>query len=266
MPPQLARYWIGTIQESAGWTVPDSLTPPLVWLRGQEEIGAAGNRHWQLLATTSKQVRLASITRLFGFGHWEATRSRAAEEYVWKDDTAVAGTRFELGSKPIQRNSAADWELVRACAQRNSLNEIPADIYVRHYFSLRAIAADNAKAVGIVRTCHVFWGPTGTGKSRRAWLESGMETYAKDPRTKWWCGYRGETNVIIDEFRGSIDVSHLLRWTDRYPVTVETKGSSQPLMAQTIWITSNLSPMRWYPDIDVETLDALLRRLTIVPF
>lgn len=87
-----------------------------------------------------------------------------------------------------------------------------------------------------------------------------------DPRTKFWDGYQSEANVVMDEFRGGIDISHLLRWLDRYPVRVEIKGSSRPLLATTIWITSNLDPRRWYPEIDQETLDALLRRLNIIHF
>lgn len=77
---------------------------------------------------------------------------------------------------------------------------------------------------------------------------------------------QGEQHVIIDEFRGGIDISHLLRWLDRYPVRVEVKGSSRPLVASKFWITSNLDPNWWYPDIDAETKSALMRRLEIIEF
>jgi hypothetical protein len=113
------------------------------------------------------------------------------------------------------------------------------------------------------RTCRVYWGPTGTGKSRRAWKEAGMEAFPKDPNTKFWCGYQGQKAVVIDEFRGAISISHLLRWLDRYPVMVEIKGSALPFAAEQIWITSNLDPRQWYPDLDQETTDALMRRLDI---
>jgi len=116
----------------------------------------------------------------------------------------------------------------------------------------------------MVRTAVVYWGPTGTGKSRRAWQESGDDAYSKDPRTKFWCGYRCEENVIIDEFRGAIDISHILRWTDRYPVRVEVKGSSKPLSASKFIFTSNLHPRLWYPELDAETYAALERRLEII--
>jgi hypothetical protein len=76
----------------------------------------------------------------------------------------------------------------------------------------------------------------------------------------------GQTNVVLDEFRGDIAISHILRWLDRYPVSVETKGGSVPLAANAIWITSNLDPRQWYPDLDSGTLDALMRRLEVTHF
>lgn len=114
------------------------------------------------------------------------------------------------------------------------------------------------------RTCIVYVGPTGTGKSHRAWKEAGYAAYSKCPRTKWWSSYQNQENVVIDEFRGVVDISHLLRWLDRYPVHVETKGSSVPLCAKRFWLTSNLLPEYWYPDLDYVTLQALMRRLTVV--
>jgi len=181
----------------------------------------------------------------------------------------VPGTQFELGNKPIRRNSARDWEKVRESAKAGRLEEIPADIFVCHYRTLTAIAADYAQPIGMERIVNVFWGDSGTGKSLRAWEEAGVSAYCKDPRTKWWCGYRGEGNVIIgkilltlDEFRGCIDVAHMLRWLDRYPVRVELKGSSRPLLCNQVWITSNLDPRSWYPDLDVATMEAFMRRLT----
>jgi len=58
----------------------------------------------------------------------------------------------------------------------------------------------------------------------------------------------------------------MLRWLDRYPVNVEIKGSSVPLLAENIWITSNIPPSMWYPDLDHETYLALERRLEILQF
>ena len=78
-------------------------------------------------------------------------------------------------------------------------------------------------------------------------------------------GEVGFIYLYIDTHLG-IDISHMLRWLDRYPVRVEIKGASRPLLAKKIWITSNLDPRLWYPDCDEQTKDALMRRLEVVEF
>jgi len=140
--------------------------------------------------------------------------------------------------------------------------EIPAFIRIRHYSTLRRIATDFTEPIAVVKVVHVYWGQTGSGKSRRAWAEAGMDAYPKDPITKWWCGYRDHRNVVIDEFRGDVSLSKVLRWFDRYPVLVEVKGGAVVLKAQEFWLTSNTDPKSWYPQHDQESRNALLRRFT----
>lgn len=241
--------------------------PECTWLRGQLESGAeSGYLHWQVLVAFRSKKSLPQVSLLFPRCHAELSRSEAAADYVWKEETRVPNTQFEFGAKPIQRNSKIDWETVWECATKGDIMAVPPTIRVQSYRTLKLIAADHAEPIAMERTCDVFWGRTGTGKSRKAWNDAGPSVYAKDPRTKWWCGYRGQTSVIIDEFRGTIDVSHLLRWLDRYPVSIETKGSSCPLLATKFFITSNMDPRQWYPELDAETYSALLRRLNITHF
>jgi len=257
-------YWIGTIPKEK-WipSIPDEVS----WIKGQLELGSSGYEHWQFVFSTSKKTSLAQVCSIFEgtTGHFELTRSNAADQYVWKDDTSL-GEQFEFGRKPLKRNNAVDWEQIRQSALVGDLSAIPPDVFVRYYRSLTSIAQDHLRPVALERTCQVFWGKTGTGKSMRAWSEAGMDAFSKDPRTKWWTGYRDQGNVVVDEFRGDIDISHILRWIDRYPVSVETKGSARPLLATKFWFTSNLDPRSWYPDICEETRAALLRRLKIIHF
>lgn len=205
------------------------------------------------------------MQEIFGSnGHYELSKSSKAEEYVWKEETSVIGTRFEFGCKPINRNNATEWDRIWELAVAGRILEIDTSIRISHYRTLRSIAADYAQPVPIERTAVVYWGKTGVGKSRRAWEEAGMSAYPKDPRSKFWCGYNGQEHVIVDEFRGGIDISHFLRWVDRYPCIVEIKGSSVVLLARRLWFTSNLHPRDWYPMVDAETLMAVMRRLEIV--
>lgn len=235
------------------------------WIRGQREVGAGGLDHWQFIVAFRKKKSLAGVLQLFPRSHAELTRSDAASDYVWKDDTAVDGTRFESGIKPIQRNNRIEWECVWDAAKRGDIESIPPSIRIQSYRAIRSIAADYAVPLPLVRRAFLFTGITGSGKSHKAW-ELYPDAYPKDPRTKWWQGYQGQEAVIIDEFRGGVDISHLLRWLDKYPVCVETKGSSVPLLASTFVFTSNTEPSQWYPELDAVTMAALMRRLTIEYF
>lgn len=256
-------YWIGTIPRDS-W-IP-ALPEGAQYIRGQPELGATGYRHWQVLVAFTQKKSLAAVVRCFnGIGHWELSRSQAADSYVWKEDTRD-GEPFEFGTRRVRRSSATDWDQIRVEASAGLFDGIPSDVFIRYYRALCSIRADHLQPVAAVRSCTVLWGRTGTGKSRDAWLAAGVDAYSKDPRTKFWCGYRGQQNVIIDEFRGGIDIAHLLRWLDRYPVRVELKGSTYPLMATTFWITSNLPPRMWYPDLDGETYCALERRMNVVEY
>uniref|UniRef100_A0A345MQF6 Replication-associated protein n=1 Tax=Cressdnaviricota sp. TaxID=2748378 RepID=A0A345MQF6_9VIRU len=271
-------FWICTLSVEK---VPDlpclrlgELPSSLVWICGQKEAGGtSGYLHWQFCCAFAKKASLATVRGLFGRSvHAELSRSELASVYCTKEESRVEGP-WEWGCKPIRRNAKTDWEQVWNACKSGDLDAIPASIRVVSYRTIRAIASDFSPCPGMVREVFVFWGPTGTGKSRRAWDEGGVDSYPKDPRSKFWDGYGDQQNVIMDEFRGmmkltigGIDIAHLLRWFDRYPCRVEVKGSSRPLVATKIWITSNLNPEMWYPELDYSTQQALIRRLNITEF
>lgn len=264
-------FWICTLSCDAVPSLPclreGELPSDVVWIKGQQELGNVGRYlHWQFVVAFRKKESLNGVKRVFGNAvHAELSRSDAACAYVSKEETRVDGP-WEWGAKPIQRNSKPDWDAIWAAAVSRDLLAIPASIRVSSYRAIRSIGADYAVPLAMEREVYVFWGVTGSGKSRRAWDEAGMDAYSKDPRSKFWDGYQASENVVIDEFRGGIDVAHILRWCDRYPVRVEVKGSSAPLCAKRIWFTSNVDPRDWYPDLDDETKSALIRRFNITHF
>jgi len=265
MSPQ-NRYWILTLSCAIHPHQPKAIAP-CIWVKGQKEEGAGGYIHWQFVASFSKPVRRKRVVESFPGAHAEPTISQeGSEAYVFKEDTRIEGTQFEDGTRAVKRNCKHDWEDILLAAKSDSFERIPPDVVVRYYSGLKRIAADNILPVAMERTVKVFWGKTQTGKSHAAWAEAGLDAYIKNPNTKWWDGYRRQRNVIIDEFRGRIDISYMLLWTDKYPITVEIKGGSKPVCYENVWILSNLHPKDWYPDIDEETRNALLRRLRIYQF
>lgn len=181
------------------------LPADVVWLCGQKEAGGvSGYLHWQFCVAFAKKASLATVKRVFGRGvHAELSRSELAAAYCCKEESRVEGP-WEHGSKPIRRNSKTDWESVWIAAQSGDLANIPPSIRVVNYRTIRAIGCDFEKAQPLMREVAVYWGPSGTGKSRRAWEEAGMDAFPKDPRSKFWDGYVCQQHVVLDE------VSYLL--------------------------------------------------------
>lgn len=265
------RYWLLTIPESV-WVPPTVLPQGIVYLKGQLERGTStGYLHYQVLVVFNRSVRLSTVKSKFGGPevHAEASRSSAANDYVWKDDTRVHGTQFELGQLPKStKYTKEDWDLVKELAKAGKFDEITSSVMIRNWSNIVKIHGHFSNPEPVERTVKVFWGATGTGKSRTAWDEAGFDAYPKIPSTKFWDGYRGHEHVVCDEYTGQIGITHLLQWCDRYPVLVEIKGSVTCLRAKKIWITSNIDPRNWYNDSNstMEQRLALLRRLTITHY
>lgn len=89
------KHWIVTYQtteqanecfdemELSYWSNKD-----IIYSKGQLEKGQTGNWHWQFVVCFQRKVRLFRLQQVFPGGHFELTRSEAAHEYVWKDDTS----------------------------------------------------------------------------------------------------------------------------------------------------------------------------------
>lgn len=243
------------------------LPPMCTWISGQLESGdETGYLHWQLVVAFKTKKSVQGVREVFGPYHATLTVCSGANAYCEKEKTAIQGTSFELGCRPFQRNSKTDWDAVFEDAKSGDYSRIPAHVRVVNYRTLKLITLDYSKAQPMSRVCFVYWGPTHCGKSHTAEEEAGSDAFPKDPQTKFWDGYQGEENVTINEFRGEIGIAHLLRWTDRYALRLEQKHGGCVAKFRKLWITSNLHPRDWYPQLDTATVDALLRRLTIREF
>lgn len=113
----------------------------------------------------------------------------------------------------------------------------------------------------------VYWGPTGTGKTRRAFQEArekaGDNFFVKSIDShQWWDGYQGQKHVIFDEFDGQIPITSLLTILDCNEVKLQVKGGMVNLLAHEFWFTSNKPYTAWYPNCTQDQQEALKRRIT----
>ena len=71
---------------------------------------------------------------------------------------------------------------------------------------------------------------------------------------------------MLDEFYGWLPWDIFLRLLDKFPLTVDVKGSSAVFNSKKIVITSNIPPNQWYDYQKNEHMifNALMRRLDIV--
>lgn len=233
-----------------------------------KELGKEGTEHLQGFIVFKDNKRLSACKVVNSRAHWELCKGTAAQnnKYCTKDFDYEERGDMPKSRKEIGADEKARWlDVIRAAIDGTIKDDYPAE-YVRYHNAVEKIHAKHKKPEQRVVQTKVYWGSTGVGKSHAANEEAGPDTYRKNPRSVFWQGYQGETNVIIDEFRGGIDIAHLLNWLDKWPCTVEIKGSSTPLMATKFWITSNIAPREWYPEADSETMDALLRRLEVVHY
>jgi len=129
-PIRQARYWLLTIP---GEEWQPSLPESCAYIKGQREVGPeTGYVHWQVLCIFKNKIRLRGVKSVFGPRvHAEPTRSAAADEYVWKEATRVAGSQFELGIRPTRRNSKSDWQQVWDLAVGGRMLDIEPSIRVQ---------------------------------------------------------------------------------------------------------------------------------------
>jgi hypothetical protein len=253
------RSWIFTINN---YTEED-----IEWVNGLEvmkitaakEEGEEGTPHIQGALTMKRGYRLAQLKKLHPKAHWEPATASQDFNYCKKlnsvvirdEDNKKQGFRTDLERIRNELKQGASLKDISGSCQ--SLQELTfAEKYLKYN--------EEHLPKGTKISVYWYYGNTGTGKTK-AVLDNHSPYIPIN--FKWWEGYEGQDVVLLDDLRPDwCKPADLLRLLDpyRFQYRVEVKGSSRPLVATKIFVTTPWHPADFWKDCP-EDPKQLMRRL-----
>lgn len=134
-------------------------------------------------------------------------------------------------------------------------------VWVKHYKAFILYQSLIDDGVRPVPKVVVIYGLPGVGKTHYINEHFQGSSYIKPTDNDWFDGYDNHKVVLFDEYEGWISWNLFLRVLDKYPCRVPIKGGFVWFRPETILITCNKHPSKWY-DFKDRPLDALTRRIT----
>lgn len=231
----------------------------------QLEKGESETEHFQGYVEFSKVRKIGGLKKLLPRAHWETRKGtrEQARDYCMKSDSRVQEPveigDFSKGGQGARADLVSAMSLVKQGKTDLEIAEAVPSVWLRYSRGLREYKRLCTPARTTKTLVRVFLGPTGTGKSRKA-FEEYPGAYFK-PRGEWWDGYEGQATVVLDDYTGWLPYSFLLNLFDRYPLLVPFKGGFSQMVATTIIVTTNFRPEDWYTDKVRHPNAPLLRRI-----
>lgn len=242
-------------------------THPCTYLVYGLERGDSGTPHVQGFVSFHTRLRLNQLRELISTrGHYEIARGspRQAAEYCKKD-----GDYHEFGSPPLGQGTRNDLQAVQeriiAGATKDEIRSEFFTVYAKYPRAITEYIHDLQTKRTWETEVIVYWGKTGTGKTRAVYEFISLDDIYVHPGDSWFDGYHGQSVALFDDFNGSeFKLSYLLKLLDRYPMQVPIKGSYVNWVPKHIFITSNKDPQVWYENAHEEQRRALFRRINTI--
>lgn len=265
----------GTLSEIAGmaWQIELCPTTGRAHVQGYVEMHA-----------TTRFERIKAILNMPSAHMAERQKSRKhAIDYVTKEETreentfpVLIGLCHDQDTKNYKSRQGARTDiqgmvdLIKSGKRTIEQLDADADTFVKFSRGFadvrRIIQQSQAKRIRTELEVVVYWGAAGSGKTRAVYDKHGVEnvfTLIADNSACWFDGYEGEDVLLIDDFKGWVTYSMLLKILDIYPLRCPVKNSFTYAKWTKVYITSNYDPATWYSGAGID-YNALKRRFTSV--
>lgn len=238
---------------------------------GEEICPTTGNPHLQGYIYFPLQKTMSAVKRIMQIDTIHLLPAKGTGEQN-RTYCSKSGKFQEFGQIPIQ-------------GKRNDLDMVR-DTLHKHEPLPMSVITDTATSFQSVRLAqtwltyherernwktivHWFYGPSGCGKSlcakRMCMQLSNVKPYKAKGTSKWWDGYDGHENVIIDDMRGDFIKFHdLLNLLDQDEYSVEVKGGYRQFLARFLFITCPYHPIALFKGQTDECMKQLMRRIDFI--
>lgn len=234
---------------------------------GKEQAPSTGQWHAQGYVKFKTLQRFNQVKACsFPSIHWEQAKGNPKQnwEYCTKEDKFPTKIGTIPGFLCQGERQKADWERIIQLSEEGDFQTIKSEYpgqYVSHFRTLKKIREDVELEKELewltegMQHAEWIWGPPGSGKTRLSYMERKAkgESYFDKMPNKWWCGYKHQDVVIIQD----IDptgiqkeglVNEFKKWCDIYPFMAERKGGGLQIRPKYIVITSNYSIQECFPN------------------
>lgn len=227
--------------------------------------------HIQGYIEFKKPMRFAAIKQMLGndihIERRKGTRSEAIE-YCRKPDSRYQGP-YEYGNNQTQ-GERTDLKTLANDLKNYGLKHVVEnmpEMCIKFSKGIQFLKAQydkmNATKFRLVEVI-LLEGPPGCGKTSWAFnTYSDSDIYilnCNSNNTLWFDGYDGEKVLLIDDYKGWIKYTELLKILDIYPYRCQIKGSYTYALWDKVIITSNYDYHHWYNEgIDIRALERRIK-------
>lgn len=274
MPSTKSTAWVFTLNNYTSAECNALLSKDVRGLAVGKEVGESGTPHLQGAICCHEQSTLAHMKRIVGqrahiepmYGTWEEARAYALKDgdiLVDRGEGPKPGDRADLrafieASKDMSNSESDMWEMFPSQMTR----------YFRAFERVRDV---EHRKLARASAPKVYWihGETGVGKSHLVFQDLDLaDVYVHEVADGgWFDDYRGQSVMILNEFRGEISYSEMLSLCDKWPKKVKRRCREPiPFVAKTIYITCSLPPEKVYcrQNEKDDSISQLLRRIKVI--